>query len=90
MFMSKGSLGCWSHLDPNTARLKGLGIGPSTPSGQYSMKDVVYQDAGIYKCIGQNTANKKKMEVLNTISLGVKGVLFTFENSIHNFQYINQ
>jgi hypothetical protein len=70
-----GSLGCWSHLDPITSRLKGVGVGTyAAPSnGQYSLKDVVYQDAGIYKCVGQSPTNKKKLEVLNTIALGVKG-----------------
>ena len=71
----KGSLGCWSHLDPVTSRLKGIGVGSYAPSGQYSLKDVVYQDAGIYKCVGQSPTNKKKLEVLNTIALGVKGKL---------------
>lgn len=70
---TKGSLGCWSHLDPITSRLKGVGVGTYAPNGQYSLKDVVYQDAGIYKCVGQSPANKKKLEVLNTIALGVKG-----------------
>jgi hypothetical protein len=70
-----GSLGCWSHLDPITSRLKGVGVGTyAAPSnGQYSLKDVVYQDAGIYKCVGQSPTSKKKLEVLNTIALGVKG-----------------
>lgn len=69
----KGSLGCWSHLDPITSRLKGVGVGSYAPNGQYSLKDVVYQDAGIYKCVGQSPTSKKKLEVLNTIALGVKG-----------------
>lgn len=69
----KGSLGCWSHLDPITARLKGLGVGLTTPTGQFSLKDVVYQDAGTYKCIGQSAVNKKKLEVLNSVAVAVKG-----------------
>lgn len=68
-----GSLGCWSHLDPVTARLRGLGHGLSTPTGQFSLKDVVYQDAGTYKCIGQSPTNKKKLEVLQTVGVTVKG-----------------
>lgn len=48
-------------------------MGTYAPNGQYSLKDVVYQDAGIYKCVGQSPTNKKKLEVLNTIALGVKG-----------------
>ncbi|XP_062554270.1 uncharacterized protein LOC134219540 [Armigeres subalbatus] len=68
-----GSLGCWSHLDPMTARLKGLGVGISTPTGQFSLKDVVYQDAGTYKCVGQSSTNRKKLEVLQTVSIAVKG-----------------
>lgn len=66
-------MGCWSHLDPVTAKLRGLGHGLSTPTGQFSLKDVVYQDAGTYKCIGQSTMNKKKLEVLQTVGLVVKG-----------------
>lgn len=73
LFALTGSLGCWSHLDPVTSRLKGVGVGTYAPNGQYALKDVVYQDAGIYKCVGQSPANKKKLEVLNTIALGVKG-----------------
>lgn len=69
----QGSLGCWSQLDPVTARLKGLGVGLSLPTGQSILKDVVYQDAGIYKCIGQNPNNKKKMDVLHTVAVAVKG-----------------
>ncbi|XP_046811670.1 general transcriptional corepressor trfA [Lucilia cuprina] len=69
----QGSLGCWSHLDPVTARLRGLGHGLSTPTGQFSLKDVVYQDAGTYKCIGQSPINKKKLEVLQTVGVTVKG-----------------
>lgn len=69
----QGSLGCWSQLDPNTQRLRGLGAGLSMPTGQSLLKDVVYQDAGIYKCIGQNPGNKKKMEVLQTVAVAVKG-----------------
>lgn len=68
-----GSLGCWSHLDPVTARLRGLGHGLSSPTGQFSLKDVVYQDAGTYKCIGQSPTNKKKLEVLQTVGVTVKG-----------------
>ncbi|XP_055706512.1 uncharacterized protein LOC129803756 [Phlebotomus papatasi] len=69
----QGSLGCWSQLDPVTARLKGLGVGLSTPTGQSMLKDVVYQDAGVYKCIGQSPATKKKLEVLHTVAVAVKG-----------------
>lgn len=60
-------------MDPVTAKLRGLGHGLSTPTGQFSLKDVVYQDAGTYKCIGQPTMNKKKVEVLQTVGLVVKG-----------------
>lgn len=57
-----------------TAKLRGLGMGLTTPTGQFSLKDVVYQDAGIYKCIGQSTANnKKKVEVIHTVAVQVKG-----------------
>lgn len=69
----QGSLGCWSQLDPNSNRLRGLGAGLSMPTGQSMLKDVVYQDGGIYKCIGQNPNNKKKMEVLQTVAVAVKG-----------------
>lgn len=68
-----GSLGCWSHLDPVSARLRGLGVGLTTPTGQFSLKDVVYQDAGVYKCIGQSPNNKKKVEVIHTVAVQVKG-----------------
>uniref|UniRef100_A0A1A9WIW1 Ig-like domain-containing protein n=1 Tax=Glossina brevipalpis TaxID=37001 RepID=A0A1A9WIW1_9MUSC len=73
----QGSLGCWSHLDPVTARLRGLGHGLSTPTGQFSLKDVVYQDAGTYKCIGQSPMNKKKLEVLQTVAVTVKADMQT-------------
>ncbi|XP_017962051.1 hemicentin-1 [Drosophila navojoa] len=69
----QGSLGCWSHLDPVSARLRGLGYGSSTPTGQFSLKDVMYQDAGTYKCVGQSPANKKKLEVLQSVVVSVKG-----------------
>lgn len=69
----QGSLGCWSHLDPINQRLRGLGVGSSIPTGIFSLKDVVYQDAGTYKCVGQNPNNKKKLDVLHTLSLNVKG-----------------
>lgn len=68
-----GSLGCWSHLDPVSARLRGLGYGISQPTGQFSLKDVMYQDAGTYKCVGQSLANKKKLEVIQTVTVSVKG-----------------
>lgn len=60
-------------MDPVSARLRGLGAGLTTPTGQFSLKDVVYQDAGIYKCIGQSTANKKKLEIVHTVAVQVKG-----------------
>ncbi|XP_030388235.1 uncharacterized protein LOC115634559 [Scaptodrosophila lebanonensis] len=69
----QGSLGCWSHLDPVSARLRGLGYGSSIPTGQFSLKDVMYQDAGTYKCVGQSPANKKKLEVLQSVTVSVKG-----------------
>ncbi|KAH8390134.1 hypothetical protein KR200_007848, partial [Drosophila serrata] len=69
----QGSLGCWSHLDPISARLRGLGYGSSQPTGQFSLKDVMYQDAGMYKCVGQSPANKKKLEVLQSVTVSVKG-----------------
>ncbi|ALC41014.1 CG8314, partial [Drosophila busckii] len=69
----QGSLGCWSHLDPVSARLRGLGYGSSQPTGQFSLKDVMYQDAGTYKCVGQSLANKKKLEVLQSVIVSVKG-----------------
>lgn len=68
-----GSLGCWSHLEPITSRLRGLGDRGSLPTGQYNLKDAVYQDAGIYKCVGQSPNGKKKLEVLHTVSVGVRG-----------------
>ncbi|XP_016957492.1 uncharacterized protein LOC108029617 [Drosophila biarmipes] len=68
-----GSLGCWSHLDPVSARLRGLGYGSSQPTGQFSLKDVMYQDAGMYKCVGQSPTNKKKLEVLQSVTVSVKG-----------------
>lgn len=76
----QGSLGCWSHLDPINQRLRGLGIGSSMPTGTYSLKDVVYQDAGYYKCVGQSPNNKKKLEVLHTLSLNVKGNIDLFSS----------
>ena len=51
-------------------------MGMSTPTGQFSLKDVVYQDAGTYKCVGQNPNNRKKLEVLQTVSIAVKGEYF--------------
>nr|XP_016943330.1 irregular chiasm C-roughest protein [Drosophila suzukii] len=69
----QGSLGCWSHLDPISARLRGLGYGSSQPTGQFSLKDVMYQDAGMYKCVGQSPTNKKKLEVLQSVTVSVKG-----------------
>ncbi|XP_052841086.1 irregular chiasm C-roughest protein [Drosophila gunungcola] len=69
----QGSLGCWSHLDPISARLRGLGYGSSQPIGQFSLKDVMYQDAGMYKCVGQSPTNKKKLEVLQSVTVSVKG-----------------
>lgn len=49
-------------------------MGLTTPTGQFSLKDVVYQDAGIYKCIGQSVSNnKKKVEIIHTVSVQVKG-----------------
>lgn len=83
VYLFSGSLGCWSHLDPVTARLRGLGHGLSTPTGQFSLKDVVYQDAGTYKCIGQSPINKKKLEVLQTVGVTVKGECkFSFISSL--------
>lgn len=79
----QGSLGCWSHLDPVNSRLRGLGSGLSTPTGIFSLKDIVYQDAGTYKCVGQTPTNKKKLEVLHTMSLNVKGT----ENHFHKIQF---
>lgn len=73
LLFAPGSLGCWSHLDPVSARLRGLGVGLTTPTGQFSLKDVVYQDAGIYKCIGQSVSNKKKLEIVHTVAVQVKG-----------------
>lgn len=69
----QGSLGCWSHLDPINQRLRGLGQSSSIPNGVHSLKDVVYQDAGTYKCVGQSPTNKKKLDVLHTMMLNVKG-----------------
>jgi hypothetical protein len=56
-----------------TARLKGLGVGLYAPNGQFSLKDVVYQDAGTYKCIGQNVVNRKKLEILQSVNIAIKG-----------------
>ncbi|XP_050080083.1 uncharacterized protein LOC126567817 [Anopheles maculipalpis] len=70
----QGSLGCWSHLDSASARLKGTGSGSYTQTGQLSLKDVVYQDAGTYKCVGQSTGNRKKLDVHHTGSTAVRGV----------------
>ncbi|XP_053668118.1 uncharacterized protein LOC128718520 [Anopheles marshallii] len=70
----QGSLGCWSHLDSASARLKGLGTGSYAQTGQFSLKDVVYQDAGTYKCVGQSTGNRKKFEVHHTPSHAVRGI----------------
>lgn len=85
----QGSLGCWSHLDPVNSRLRGLGAGLSTPTGVFSLKDIVYQDAGTYKCVGQSIANKKKLEVLHTMSLNVKGIMscLLVENIIITYYY---
>lgn len=53
--------------------LKGLGIGLTIPTGQHILKEVAYQDAGIYKCIGQSSSNRKRLEILHTVSVGVRG-----------------
>lgn len=76
-------------MDPITSRLKGVGVGTYTaPSnGQYSLKDIVYHDAGIYKCVGQSSTNKKKLEVLNSIALGVKGERDTVWTLLLLFQH---
>ncbi|EDO64474.1 AGAP011094-PA [Anopheles gambiae str. PEST] len=68
----QGSLGCWSHLDSASARVKGSGAGRHTQTGQFSLKDVVYQDAGTYKCVGQSGAGRKKLELQPTASVAVK------------------
>ncbi|XP_058065532.1 uncharacterized protein LOC131215164 [Anopheles bellator] len=67
----QGSLGCWSHLDSASVRLKGLS---GHSYGQLSLKDVVYQDAGTYKCVGQSQPgnHRTKPEVPRTVSLAVK------------------
>ncbi|XP_049298245.1 uncharacterized protein LOC125771564 [Anopheles funestus] len=70
----QGSLGCWSHLDSASARLKGLGTGSYAHTGQFSLKDVVYQDAGTYKCVGSSSGNRKKLEMHPTATLAVRGV----------------
>uniref|UniRef100_A0A182Q119 Immunoglobulin domain-containing protein n=1 Tax=Anopheles farauti TaxID=69004 RepID=A0A182Q119_9DIPT len=69
----QGSLGCWSHLDSASARLKGHGTGSYGQMGQLSLKDVVYQDAGTYKCVGQSAGSRKKLDVFRTDSTAVKG-----------------
>uniref|UniRef100_A0A182M2F0 Ig-like domain-containing protein n=1 Tax=Anopheles culicifacies TaxID=139723 RepID=A0A182M2F0_9DIPT len=67
------SLGCWSHLDSaSTTRLKGHGTGSYAQTGQFSLKDVVYQDAGTYKCVGQSASNRKKLEPHHTPSVAVR------------------
>ena len=53
-------------------------MGLTTPTGQFSLKDVVYQDAGIYKCIGQSPTNKKKVEIIHTVAVQVKGKWILF------------
>lgn len=67
-------------------------MGLTTPTGQFSLKDVVYQDAGIYKCIGQSVSNnKKKVEIIHTVSVQVKGEYFNiywFFWYIRNFRKI--
>uniref|UniRef100_A0A182YAV7 Ig-like domain-containing protein n=1 Tax=Anopheles stephensi TaxID=30069 RepID=A0A182YAV7_ANOST len=67
----QGSLGCWSHLDSASARLKGPGSGSYAQTGQLSLKDVVYQDAGTYKCVGQSTGNRRKLELQHPLSTTV-------------------
>uniref|UniRef100_A0A182FW09 Ig-like domain-containing protein n=1 Tax=Anopheles albimanus TaxID=7167 RepID=A0A182FW09_ANOAL len=87
----QGSLGCWSHLDSATVRMKGPGSGGFSsygPAGQLSLKDVVYQDAGTYKCVGHQpipttstgssssssgSRNQSHQGPLQTVSLAVKG-----------------
>lgn len=53
--------------------MKGSGAGRHTQTGQFSLKDVVYQDAGTYKCVGQSGAGRKKLELQPTASVAVKG-----------------
>ncbi|XP_050093325.1 uncharacterized protein LOC126576197 [Anopheles aquasalis] len=86
----QGSLGCWSHLDSATVRMKGpgsSGFSSYGPAGQLSLKDVVYQDAGTYKCVGHQpptstgtststgsngSRNQSHQGPLQTVSLAVK------------------
>lgn len=74
-------------MDPVSARLRGLGYGSSLPTGQFSLKDVMYQDAGTYKCVGQPLANKKKLEVLQSVIVSVKGKS-NVNSAAYRFDYV--
>ncbi|XP_049539268.1 uncharacterized protein LOC125953629 [Anopheles darlingi] len=95
----QGSLGCWSHLDSATVRMKGPGSGGFSsygPAGQLSLKDVVYQDAGTYKCVGHQSSttgstststststsnrNQSHQGPLQTVSVAVKAPKITARN----------
>lgn len=57
-----GSTGCWSRVDPVTGNLEPLGA-----SQEWKVEQVVYQEAGEYRCIAPSKDYFQKFDALRNV-----------------------
>ncbi|GLV42868.1 teiresias [Carabus blaptoides fortunei] len=76
-----GSIGCWTRLNSDTG-----GLDPIGASQDLKLEQIVYQEAGEYKCIAptQDTDKKKKLDSLRnsySVQVLVKGKPVVYPNN---------
>lgn len=75
-----GSIGCWTRLNSETG-----GLDPIGASQDLKLEQIVYQEAGEYKCIAptQDTDKRKKLDSLRnsySVEVVVKGISYHFSS----------
>lgn len=58
-----GTSGCWTRVEPGSARLEPLGA-----SQELRLDQVLYQEAGEYRCVAPSRDSLRRLDSLRTIS----------------------
>lgn len=80
-----GSIGCWTRLNSDTGGLEPLGA-----SQDLKLEQIVYQEAGEYKCVTPAAEATKKLNSLRhsySVDVIVKGISFSVSSCVRSLLF---